>query len=57
MLDIMKPVVMLINTASGAVINTEHVIEALDNGKIGYLGLDVHEREKGFSFITIQKTK
>ena len=39
------------------VINTEHVIEALENGKIGYLGLDVYEREKGIFFFTIILTK
>ena len=50
MLDLTKQGVMLINTARGAVINTEHVIEALENGKIGYLGLDVYEREKGIFF-------
>jgi D-lactate dehydrogenase len=50
LVDEMKTGVMLINTARGAVINTEHVIEALENGKIGYLGLDVYEREKGIFF-------
>jgi D-lactate dehydrogenase len=50
MINLMKPGVMLINTARGAVINTEHVLEALDNGKIGYLGLDVYEKEKGVFF-------
>lgn len=50
MLDVMKTGVMLINTSRGAVINTEHIIEALENGKIGYLGLDVYEREKGIFF-------
>ena len=57
MLDIMKPGVMLINTARGAVINTEHVIEALENGKIGYLGLDVYEKEKGIFFYDHSKQK
>lgn len=57
MLDIMKPDVMLINTARGAVLNTEHVIEALENGKIGYLGLDVYEREKGIFFYDHSKQK
>ena len=56
-LDVMKPGVMLINTARGAVINTEHVIEALDNGKIGYLGLDVYEKEKGIFFYDYSKNK
>ena len=57
MLDTMKPGVMLINTARGAVINTAHIIEALDNGKIGYLGLDVYEREKGVFFYDHSKNK
>ena len=57
MLDIMKPGVVLINTARGAVINTEDVIEALANGKIGYLGLDVYEREKGIFFYDHSKQK
>ena len=57
MLDIMKKGVMLINTARGAVINTEHVIEALDSGKIGYLGLDVYESEKGVFFYDHSKNK
>lgn len=42
--------VMLINTSRGAVINTKDVLQALDNGKIGYLGLDVYEFEKGLFF-------
>ena len=57
MLDVMKNGVMLINTARGAVINTDHVIEALDSGKIGYLGLDVYEREKGIFFYDFSKNK
>lgn len=46
----MKNGVMLINTSRGAVINTKDVLQALDNGKIGYLGLDVYEFEKGLFF-------
>lgn len=57
LLDLMKPGVMLINTARGAVINTEHVIEALDSGKVGYLGIDVYEREKGVFFYDFSKNK
>lgn len=56
-LDLMKPGVMLINTARGAVINTEDIIEALENGKIGYLGLDVYEKEKGIFFYDHSKNK
>nr|WP_321248289.1 2-hydroxyacid dehydrogenase [uncultured Psychroserpens sp.] len=46
----MKDGVILINTARGAVINTEDVIEGLKRGKIGALGLDVYENEKGLFF-------
>lgn len=37
----MKRGVMLIKTTRGTIMNTQHVIEALENGKIGYLGTDV----------------
>jgi D-lactate dehydrogenase len=46
----MKPGVMLINTARGAVMNTADVMEALEQGKIGSLGADVYEYEKGIFF-------
>lgn len=46
----MKDGVILINTARGAVINTEHIIEGLRNGKIGALGIDVFENERGIFF-------
>ncbi|WP_339626602.1 2-hydroxyacid dehydrogenase [uncultured Winogradskyella sp.] len=46
----MKDGVILINTARGAVINTEAVIEGLKNRKIGALGMDVYENEKGVFF-------
>ncbi len=49
-LKLMKNGVMLINTSRGAVINTREVLRALDAGKIGYLGLDVYEFEKGLFF-------
>lgn len=44
---IMKNGAMLINTARGAVMNTHDVIEGLKSGKIGALGIDVYEKEKG----------
>ena len=47
---LMKPDVIIINTARGAVINTQHVIEALENKQIAALGLDVYEHEKGVFF-------
>lgn len=50
LIDEMKHGVMLINTARGALMNTQYVIEALESGKIGYLGTDVYEKEKGIFF-------
>jgi D-lactate dehydrogenase len=46
----MKNGVMLINTARGAIINTQNVIKALKSGKIGSFGMDVYENEKGIFF-------
>jgi D-lactate dehydrogenase len=46
----MKTGVMLINTSRGALLDTVAVIEALKNGKIGYLGLDVYEEEEQIFF-------
>lgn len=49
-LDQMKNGVMLINTSKGSLINTADLLKALDSKKIGYLGLDVYEFEKGLFF-------
>lgn len=46
----MKTGVMLINTSRGALVDTQAVIEALKDGKIGYLGLDVYEEEADLFF-------
>ncbi len=46
----MKQGVIIINTARGAVINTKDVVESIKNGKIGALGMDVYENEKGIFF-------
>ena len=46
----MKQGVILINTARGAILNTENVLEGIKNGKIGALGMDVYENEKGIFF-------
>lgn len=46
----MKKDVLLINTSRGALINTDIVIDALRNKKIGGLALDVYEKEKGVFF-------
>lgn len=42
----MKRGVMLINTSRGAVINAPDAINALKNGQLGYLGMDVYEQEE-----------
>jgi D-lactate dehydrogenase len=44
-LEQVKAGVMLINTSRGALIDTQAVIDALKDGRIGYLGLDVYEEE------------
>ena len=49
-ISLMKNGVMLINTARGAIVNTQSVIKALKSGKIGSFGMDVYEREKGVFF-------
>lgn len=46
----MKNGVMIINTARGDLIKTTAALDALKSGKIGYLGLDVYEYEKGLFF-------
>jgi D-lactate dehydrogenase len=45
-----KKGMMLINTSRGAIINTKDVIEALKNGQVGYLGIDVYEGEENIFF-------
>lgn len=49
-IDKMKKGVMLINTSRGGLVHTKDVIEGLKSCKIGYLGLDVYEEEKGLFF-------
>ena len=49
-LNQMKQGVMIINCGRGGLLNTKEVIEELKSGKIGYLGLDVYEKEKGVFF-------
>ena len=53
----MKDGVMLINTSRSALINILDVLEALENGKIAYLGIDVYEYEKGLFFEANQENK
>ncbi|MCJ8208956.1 2-hydroxyacid dehydrogenase [Mucilaginibacter sp. RS28] len=47
---LMKPGVMLLNTSRGALVDTAAAVDALEQGRIGYLGLDVYENEKGLFF-------
>ena len=49
-LAMMKNNAMLINTSRGALIDTKDVIDALKNGKLGYLGIDVYEQEEKLFF-------
>lgn len=50
MLELMQEGVMLINTSRGALVETGAVVQALKQGKVGYLGLDVYEEEAGLFF-------
>jgi D-lactate dehydrogenase len=45
-----RPGVMIVNTSRGALINTPDVIEALKDGRIGNLALDVYEEEGDLFF-------
>ncbi len=45
-----KPGVMIVNTSRGGLIDTDAAIEALKDGRIGYLGLDVYEEEDAIGF-------
>ncbi|ERN43133.1 lactate dehydrogenase [Rubidibacter lacunae KORDI 51-2] len=45
-----KPGVMLINTSRGALIDTAAAIQGIKSGQIGYLGIDVYEREADIFF-------
>lgn len=49
-LGIMRNGVMLINTSRGVLIDTNAAVDALKQGKIGYLGLDVYEEETDLFF-------
>lgn len=41
---------MLINTGRGGLVDTPALIEALKDGQLGYLGLDVYEEEAQLFF-------
>ncbi|MGR7922720.1 2-hydroxyacid dehydrogenase [Zobellella denitrificans] len=46
----MKDGVMIINTSRGGLLDANDAIEAINNGKIGSLGLDVYEEEENLFF-------
>jgi D-lactate dehydrogenase len=46
----MKRGVTIVNTSRGALVDTEAVIDALKDGTIAYLGLDVYEEEDALFF-------
>lgn len=46
----MKDDVIIINTARGALIDTDALIEALESGKVGHAALDVLEQEDGLYY-------
>ncbi|MBD2715540.1 2-hydroxyacid dehydrogenase [Microvirga sp. STR05] len=45
-----KPGAVLINTGRGGLLDTQAALAALRSGRLGYLGLDVYEYEKGIFF-------
>lgn len=49
-LNLMKKGAMLINTSRGKLIDTDAAIEALKEGQLGYLGIDVYEQEEKLFF-------
>lgn len=52
----LKPGMMLINTSRGGLIDTQAVIEAIKFGRIGYVGIDVYEREEELFFEDLSDT-
>jgi D-lactate dehydrogenase len=50
LLSIMKKGVMIINTARGAVVNTQDILTFLQNKTIRAYGMDVYEKERGVFF-------
>lgn len=53
----MKRGVMLINTARGGLVNANDVADALEDGHIGYFGMDVYENEQGVFFNDLRGKK
>jgi D-lactate dehydrogenase len=46
----MQPGAMLINTGRGGLVDTPALIDALKDGQLGFLGLDVYEEEAQLFF-------
>jgi D-lactate dehydrogenase len=46
----MKADAVLVNTAHGGILDTEAVVDALKNKKLGAFGMDVYEHEKGLFY-------
>jgi D-lactate dehydrogenase len=53
-LSLVRPGVMIVNTSRGGLIDTEAAINALKDGRLGYLGLDVYEEEHAVGFFEDQ---
>ncbi len=53
-LSLVKPGVTIVNTSRGGLIDTEAAIDALKDGRLGYLGLDVYEEEHAVGFFEDQ---
>jgi D-lactate dehydrogenase len=51
-----RPGVMIVNTSRGALIDTRAVIDALKDGRIGHLALDVYEEEGDLFFEDLSDT-
>ena len=51
-----RPGMMLVNTSRGALIDTVAVIDALKDGRIGHLALDVYEEEGDLFFEDLSDT-
>ena len=55
-LEHVRPGAMLINTSRGGLIDTTAVIRAIKSGRVGYIGIDVYEREGGLFFEDLSDT-